>query len=142
MELGITQRFKCFKDVKNSNKKCPIYNVGSDKVTSLRDLAKKIAKLVNKKTHFKKVLSAFIIFPGYYATLAHIIKLFLLSKINNRKNAELIIIHTEWEEFKALDFKKLNKKRNFKIYDMRNLYSPESMKKKGLNYYSIGRSYL
>jgi len=45
------------KILKNSNKKCPIYNVGSDKVTSLRDLAKKIAKLVNKKTHFKKVLS-------------------------------------------------------------------------------------
>ena len=61
---------------------------------------------------------------------------------NACKNADLIIIHTEWEEFKALDFKKLNKKRNFKIYDMRNLYSPESMKKKGLNYYSIGRSYL
>ena len=49
---------------------------------------------------------------------------------NACKNADLIIIHTEWEEFKALDFKKLNKKRNFKIYDMRNLYSPETMKKK------------
>ena len=61
---------------------------------------------------------------------------------NACKNADLIIIHTEWEEFKALDFKKLNKKSNFKIYDMRNLYSPEVMKKKGLNYYSIGRSYI
>ena len=54
-------------------------------------------------------------------------------------NADLIIIHTEWEEFKALDFKKLNKKKKFKIYDMRNLYSVELMKKKGLNYFSIGR---
>ena len=31
------------------------------------------------------------------------------------------------------------KKNKFKIYDMRNLYSPELMKKKGFSYYSIGR---
>jgi len=55
------------------------------------------------------------------------------------KNVDLVIIHTEWEEFKALDFKKLYKKKKFKIYDMRNLYSVELMKKKGLHYYSIGR---
>jgi len=54
-------------------------------------------------------------------------------------NVDLVIIHTEWEEFKALDFRKLNKKKKFKIYDMRNLYSAELMKKKGLSYYSIGR---
>ena len=54
-------------------------------------------------------------------------------------NVDLVIIHTEWEEFKAIDFKKLSKKKKFKIYDMRNLYSVESMKKKGFNYYSIGR---
>jgi UDPglucose 6-dehydrogenase len=53
--------------------------------------------------------------------------------------SDLIIIHTEWEEFKALDFKKLVNKRNFKIYDLRNLYSTKQMKKKGLNYFSIGR---
>ena len=54
-------------------------------------------------------------------------------------SADLVIIHTEWEEFKALDFKKLSKGKKFKIYDMRNLYSVEQMKKKGFNYYSIGR---
>ena len=55
------------------------------------------------------------------------------------RNVDLVIIHTEWEEFKALDFKKLYGKKKFKIYDMRNLYSVELMKKKGFNYYSIGR---
>ena len=54
-------------------------------------------------------------------------------------NVDLVIIHTEWEEFKALDFKKLSKKNKFKIYDMRNLYSTELMRKKGFTYYSIGR---
>ena len=72
-----------------------------------------------------------------------------LSKLNNVsycnnlkeacKNVDLVIIHTEWEEFKALDFSKLCKKNKFKIFDMRNLYSHELMKKKGFRYYSIGR---
>ena len=55
------------------------------------------------------------------------------------KNVDLIIIHTEWEEFKALDFKKLCKTNKFKIFDMRNLYSHKLMKQKGFHYYSIGR---
>ena len=54
--------------------------------------------------------------------------------------ADLIIICTEWDEFKSIDFKKLKINKNFKIFDMRNLYSPSEMKKKGLLYYSIGRS--
>ena len=36
-------------------------------------------------------------------------------------------------------FKKLVKKRNFKIYDMRNMYSPKKMKKLNINYFGIGR---
>ena len=52
---------------------------------------------------------------------------------------DLVIIHTEREEFKALDFKKLSKKKKFKIYDMRNLYAPKFMKKLGFSYFSIGR---
>jgi len=53
--------------------------------------------------------------------------------------SDLIIIHTEWNEFKFLNFKKLVKKSNFKIYDMRNIYSPNEMKKKKLNYFGVGR---
>ncbi len=45
------------KILKDSNKKCPIYNVGSDKVINLRTLTKKIANIVNKKPIFKKILS-------------------------------------------------------------------------------------
>ena len=55
------------------------------------------------------------------------------------KNSDLLVIHTEWNEFKQLNFKNIVKKKNFKIYDMRNLYSSDLMKKKGFNYYSIGR---
>jgi dTDP-glucose 4,6-dehydratase len=43
--------------LKNSNNKCPIYNVGSDKVINLRALTKKISYIVKKKPIFKRILS-------------------------------------------------------------------------------------
>ena len=54
------------------------------------------------------------------------------------KNSDLVIIHTEWNEFKQLNFKKMIKKRT-NIYDLRNLYSPTEMKKNKINYFGIGR---
>ncbi len=56
------------------------------------------------------------------------------------EDVDLIIIHTEWEEFKALDFRKLSSNKKLKILDMRNLYNKNSFKKSGIKYYSIGRS--
>ena len=54
-------------------------------------------------------------------------------------HSDLLIIHTEWNEFKQLNFKSLVGKNNFKIYDLRNLYSPSKMKKNKINYFCIGR---
>tara|TARA_B100001996_G_C18667721_1_gene595471 strand:- start:1546 stop:2838 length:1293 start_codon:yes stop_codon:yes gene_type:complete len=53
------------------------------------------------------------------------------------ENSDLIILHTEWNEFKNLNFKKLVKKNNFYVYDMRNLYSYDKMLNKGINYFQI-----
>ncbi len=53
--------------------------------------------------------------------------------------SDLIIIHTEWNVFKLLDFKKLVKKKNFSIYDMRNIYSPSKMRQMKIKYYGVGR---
>ena len=44
--------------------------------------------------------------------------------------SDLIILHTEWNEFKTLNFKKLIKKSNFKVFDMRNLYFSKINEKK------------
>jgi UDPglucose 6-dehydrogenase len=55
------------------------------------------------------------------------------------KNVDLIILHTEWDEFKSLDFNRLVKKKKFILYDLRNLYSIDQMKKKKIKYLSIGR---
>ena len=54
-------------------------------------------------------------------------------------NADMVILHTEWNDFKLLNFKKLVKKQRFKIYDMRNMYSPLRMKKLNIDYYGVGR---
>ena len=53
--------------------------------------------------------------------------------------SDLIIIHTEWNEFKFIDFKKIVKKNNFKIYDMRNIYDPKKMKLNNIKYFAVGR---
>ena len=54
-------------------------------------------------------------------------------------NSDLVILHTEWNDFKLLNFKKLIKKNKFKIFDMRNIYSPSKMKNLKINYFGIGR---
>jgi len=65
--------------------------------------------------------------------------LFSKNLIEACSKADLIVIHTEWDEFKSIDFKKICRNKHLKIYDMRNLYSVKKMKNLGLNYYSIGR---
>ena len=53
--------------------------------------------------------------------------------------ADLLIIHTEWNDFKSLDFSKLIKNKKITIFDMRNLYSPQKFINKNIKYFSIGR---
>ena len=56
------------------------------------------------------------------------------------KDADALIIITEWNEFMNIDFKKLKSlMRNALIIDGRNIYDPEQMKKEGFHYISIGR---
>ena len=52
--------------------------------------------------------------------------------------ADLIIIHTEWNDFKSINFKKDVKNKNYKIFDMRNIYSPKKMKELKIKYFAIG----
>ena len=62
-----------------------------------------------------------------------------LSIKDSVKNSDLVIIHTEWNDFKSINFKNLVKGKKFTIYDMRNIYSPLKIKKQGFRYFSIGR---
>ena len=53
--------------------------------------------------------------------------------------ADLIIIHTEWNAFKAINFKSLVKNKNFTIFDLRNIYSSLKMRQLNIKYYCIGQ---
>ncbi len=56
------------------------------------------------------------------------------------RNADVLAIMTEWNEFRSPDFEFL--KTNLKalaIFDGRNLFNPKSVEASGLSYYCIGR---
>ena len=55
------------------------------------------------------------------------------------KKSDLIVIHTEWNDFKSINFKSYLKGRKPVIFDMRNIYSPTKMKKQGFKYFGVGR---
>ena len=55
------------------------------------------------------------------------------------KGADLVILHTEWNDFKSINFKKLYPSSKLKIYDLRNIFSPNKIKSQGFKYFGIGR---
>ena len=56
------------------------------------------------------------------------------------RDADALLILTEWEEFAALDLKRLKAELKYPIIiDGRNLYDPEIMAAEGFTYYSVGR---
>ena len=74
-----------------------------------------------KSPHLKPQWEGVLAFPG------------------NPQGAPLAIIHTEWNDFKSINFKKFSKNKKLIIYDMRNIYSPDKIKKLGFKYFGIGR---
>src|SRR5438309_5377830 len=55
-------------------------------------------------------------------------------------DADALLLLTEWEEFAALDLKRLHGQMKYPIViDGRNLYDPETMATAGFTYYSVGR---
>jgi len=54
------------------------------------------------------------------------------------KDSDLIIIHTEWNDFKSINFKKEVQNKKFIIFDMRNIYSPIKMKELKIKYFGLG----
>ena len=100
----------------------------SSTLVMIPSLAKKGAKInyydpTGEKNYFKKIKNV---------TFSQDIKSAIY-------NSDLVIIHTEWNDFKSINFKSLIKKKSFIIYDMRNIYSPSKMKKAKIKYFGIGR---
>ncbi|HEX8620300.1 MAG TPA: UDP-glucose/GDP-mannose dehydrogenase family protein [Thermoanaerobaculia bacterium] len=56
-------------------------------------------------------------------------------------NADVLVLATEWNEFRALNFERIRKAlRRPVVVDLRNIYDPQRMKALGFNYSSVGRS--
>lgn len=57
------------------------------------------------------------------------------------EDADLLVILTEWNQFRALEFERLRQLlREPQILDLRNLYEPERVADAGLRYSSLGRA--
>ena len=55
------------------------------------------------------------------------------------KNADLLVIHTEWNEYRGLDLLKVKKElKNPIILDLRNIFNLDDVKKFNIKYYGIG----
>ena len=56
------------------------------------------------------------------------------------KGADAVVIVTEWNEFRALDMRRVKSLLKSPIVvDLRNIYRPEDMARLGFTYYSVGR---
>jgi len=54
--------------------------------------------------------------------------------------ADAMVIITEWDQFRALDLDRVKSSlKSDIVVDLRNIYSPEDMAKRGFNYISVGR---
>jgi len=57
------------------------------------------------------------------------------------KDADALVISTDWDDFKSPDFDKLGQTMKHRvILDGRNLYRPAQMKERGFAYHSVGRA--
>jgi UDPglucose 6-dehydrogenase len=56
------------------------------------------------------------------------------------ENADALVLVTEWNEFRHPDFEQIKKElKSPVVFDGRNVYNPEQLRKQGFTYYGIGR---
>lgn len=58
------------------------------------------------------------------------------------EGCDLLMVNTEWNEFRQLDLKRINEAMNEAVlFDGRNIYDPEKMAEFGFRYRGVGRGY-
>jgi UDPglucose 6-dehydrogenase len=56
------------------------------------------------------------------------------------EGADAMVIVTEWDQFRALDMGRVKSLlKSPTVVDLRNVYKPDDMAKRGFKYYSVGR---
>jgi UDPglucose 6-dehydrogenase len=77
---------------------------------------------------------------GYKAEFKKIKNVFYYDSIKKSlEGSDLVIVHTEWNDFKSINFKNLSKSKKFIIFDLRNIYTPAKIQDQGFKYFSVGR---
>ncbi len=62
------------------------------------------------------------------------------NKYETLKDADALLLVTEWNEFRVPDYKKMEELMRVKVvFDGRNIYDPAEMKENGFDYFGIGR---
>ncbi len=57
------------------------------------------------------------------------------------KNAECLVLLTEWNEYRSLDLSKIKKLMKKPVFvDLRNVYDPQTLKDAGFEYFGVGRN--
>ena len=65
---------------------------------------------------------------------------FKTSAYDAAEDADILVIVTEWDQFRALDLDRIKLvMRQANVLDLRNVYRPDDMKRRGFRYASIGR---
>ncbi len=65
---------------------------------------------------------------------------FTENKSDALKDADALLLVTEWNEFRLLNLKEMKQlMRKYVIFDGRNIYEPEEIKNNGFDYFGIGR---
>ncbi|MBB3777231.1 UDP-glucose 6-dehydrogenase, partial [Erythromicrobium ramosum] len=55
--------------------------------------------------------------------------------------ADVVVIVTEWDAFRALDLRRVKELANAPVLvDLRNIYNPDDMAAAGFTYVSVGRA--
>ena len=63
------------------------------------------------------------------------------SALDAAKNADALLVLTDWEEFRAIDLKELHQLLRYPIViDGRNMFDPSAMAEHGFIYTSVGRA--
>jgi len=57
------------------------------------------------------------------------------------EGADIVVLFTEWNQYRALDLERLKEAMNSPVFvDLRNVYTPEHMRRAGFTYHGVGRS--
>ena len=103
-----------------------VYDPMVNRSRIIEDIKSQLESSGKKKNEIEKIISKLMIYKNAYTALT---------------NSNLVVICSEWDEFKALKWNKIfnNMKINPWVYDGRNILDRDKLEKIGFNTFFIGQ---